>query len=93
MFTWPPDPSILYILIALLTLVIIIMFVHLKGGINTLLHLHATAAPPVVNVAPPAVNITHTVDQAYVDAAIARAMAAQNASTTPLKGTPIRRLV
>lgn len=74
---WTPDQSTLllisFVLNAMLALALILMFVHFHGGMKTLFSMHATTPANAM----PVVNITHVVDQAYVDAAIARAMAAR----------------
>ena len=84
---WTPDQSTMlifaFIVIALLALGMILMFVHFHGGIkavntrlldktDNLLHLHANALPPVVNVQP-----TIHVDQAQLDAAVEKALTAR----------------
>src|ERR1700674_4147919 len=92
--TWPPD--LLTISLGaniLFGLALVLIFFHQSNAIATLkadtskLFSHAaTPAPPVVHVAAP------VIDQAQIDAAVARALAARQVPTAQSLGGPTAQI-
>ncbi len=83
--TWPPDEvTILIIAIVVLGVGLLLMYVHLHGGLTAvkadtakLFNHAATPAAPTIHVAAP------VIDQAQLDAAVAKALAARSPPPPP----------